>query len=134
MPELAIEIPEMPQSAVVLIWRDDGMVLGVSRPDDPSAFTLPGGGVEEGEDPAAGAARELFEETGVKLSGLSPVFQAPSDGTMCTAFEGLALPLEQFSPGDGEKGVVKWCTPAELAAGPFGEYNKLLFATMGIPF
>jgi 8-oxo-dGTP pyrophosphatase MutT (NUDIX family) len=134
MPELEIEDPDLPQAAVVLVWRPDGTILGVSRPDDPTAFTLPGGHVDEGEDPAAAAARELREETGVELSELVQVFQGVSDGTLCTAFEGKAVPLEEFAPRDGEKGIVKWCTPRELLDGPFGEYNRLLFLRTGISF
>jgi len=130
MPELEIEV-EVPRAACVLIWRSDGRILGVSRPDDPEAFTLPGGGMHEGEEPADTAARELMEETGVGVSELIPVFHALEGNTPCTAFEGTPLPLEEFSPAEGEKGVVKWCTPTELANGPFGEYNKLLFDRMG---
>jgi 8-oxo-dGTP pyrophosphatase MutT (NUDIX family) len=37
-----------------------------ARPDLRWWFT-PGGGLDEGETPAAGAARELFEETGLKV-------------------------------------------------------------------
>jgi 8-oxo-dGTP pyrophosphatase MutT (NUDIX family) len=133
MPELEIEV-EVPKAACVLIWRDDGRILGVSRPEDPEAFTLPGGGMHAGEEPADTAARELMEETGVGVSELTPVFHALSDGIPCTAFEGVPLPLEEFSPAKGEKGAVKWCTPSELAEGPFGEYNKLLFRGMGIPY
>ena len=35
-----------------------------SEPGLGSGWTLPGGGVEFGEDPAAGVLREIFEETG----------------------------------------------------------------------
>lgn len=133
--ELEIEVPEeLPKAACVLIWRQDGNILGVSRPDDSEAFTLPGGGMHEGEEPADTAIRELKEETGVELAGITPLFHALSDGTPCTAFEGTPMPLEKFQPQEGEKGVVKWCTPSELANGPFGEYNQLLFTKMGIPY
>ena len=136
MSEIEVEIEvEVPKAACVLIWRKDGMILGVSRPDDPEAFTLPGGGMHEGEEPKEAAARELKEETGIELSKLTPLFHALSDGDFpCTAFEGEPLLLEEFQPQDGEKGIVKWCTPTELAGGPFGEYNKLLFSQVGIPY
>ncbi|MEU6989214.1 NUDIX hydrolase [Streptomyces sp. NPDC046465] len=56
--------------AVVLIRNRHGDVLMV-RPkykhaDEQQGWQLPGGGVHEGETVAAGAVRELFEETGVK--------------------------------------------------------------------
>lgn len=135
MSELEVEVPEeTPKSACVLIWRQDGKVLGVSRSDDPEAFTLPGGSVEGGEELADAAVRELKEETGVEVEGLTPVFHALDHANLCTAFEGSPLPLEEFQPREGEKGVVKWCTPTELANGPCGEYNQLLFSKMGIPY
>jgi ADP-ribose pyrophosphatase YjhB (NUDIX family) len=40
-------------------------ILMVTRKEEPTAFALPGGKVERGEDPKAAAVRELAEETGV---------------------------------------------------------------------
>jgi len=131
--ELEIEV-EVPKATCVLIWRQDGKILGVSRPDDLEAFTLPGGGMHEGEEPAEAAARELKEETGVELSEIIPVFHALERDTPCTAFEGTPIPLDEFQPREGEKGIVRWCTPTELANGPFGKYNQLLFSKMGISY
>ncbi|MCL7051632.1 hypothetical protein MKW94_030610 [Papaver nudicaule] len=41
-------------------------VFSASRLDIPSAWQMPQGGIDEGEDPRAAAIRELSEETGVK--------------------------------------------------------------------
>jgi 8-oxo-dGTP diphosphatase len=46
---------------LLLQERDEHPVI------DPERWGLPGGHLEEGEDPAEGAARELEEETGVRL-------------------------------------------------------------------
>ncbi|MDQ1644192.1 MAG: hypothetical protein QOJ50_376 [Cryptosporangiaceae bacterium] len=59
-------------AARVLLLDSEGAVLLLHGfdPADPQAGTwwfTPGGGLEPGEDPAAGAARELFEETGLTV-------------------------------------------------------------------
>ncbi len=46
---------------ILLQERDEFPVI------DPEKWGPPGGHLESGEDPVAGAARELFEETGVRL-------------------------------------------------------------------
>ena len=46
---------------LLLQERDEHPVI------DPEKWGLPGGHLEAGEDPASGAARELLEETGVRL-------------------------------------------------------------------
>ena len=61
------DIMVAPQVVSILALTQDERVLLV-RQFRPGLGTvlceLPGGGLEEGEDPAAGAARELLEETG----------------------------------------------------------------------
>lgn len=60
------------QAARILLLDSAGRVLlfhgyDPSRPGHDYWFT-PGGGLEPGETPAAGAARELAEETGLRLA------------------------------------------------------------------
>ena len=49
-----------------------GTVLLV-RGSNPT-FAMPGGGIEPGESPAAAAARELFEETGLSATRTESLF------------------------------------------------------------
>jgi 8-oxo-dGTP diphosphatase len=63
-----------PKVAAAVLVEQDGEVLLVRRANEPQRglWTLPAGFVDAGEDPAAAAARECLEETGltVEITGL----------------------------------------------------------------
>jgi len=118
------------KAACCLVLSDDGQVLAVSRKDDPTAFGLPGGKVDPGEDSITAAARELQEETGLTATRLHPVFtRSEHDGYTTTTFA-TEVTGQINTP---ESGVVRWVDPEVLFAGPFGEYNRRLWRKLGLP-
>lgn len=60
-------------SVKALIKDEDGRILLIR--EDDGRWELPGGGLEHGEDPRTGLAREVEEEIGLKVEQVS---QAPS--------------------------------------------------------
>ena len=58
-----------PKVAAAILVEQDGRVLLVRRVNEPfrGLWTLPAGFVNGGEDPAAAAARECLEETGLQV-------------------------------------------------------------------
>lgn len=60
---------------VVLDERDRVLLINARDPVDPAKgewWEIPGGGIEAGESSAAAAARELFEETGIRGAEVGP--------------------------------------------------------------
>lgn len=60
--------PERPKLGACVLIERDGKVLGVARKRDHNDWGLPGGKVDENETFAQAAVRELFEETGIRIS------------------------------------------------------------------
>lgn len=52
----------------IVVFNQKGEVLAGERLQYPGVFQYPQGGIDKGEDPLDGAKRELYEETGLKLS------------------------------------------------------------------
>ena len=95
----------------VIIER--GSILLVKRRIDPyrGLWAIPGGFVEEGETVEQAAAREAFEETGVriKIKKLVGVYSDPKRdprGTVSVAFIAKALSKEANGGDDAEE--AKW--------------------------
>lgn len=117
-------------AACCLVLSEDGHVLAVSRKDDPTAFGLPGGKVDPGETAAQAAARELKEETGLTATNLRQVFERTDE----EGYHTVTFACEVSGEIDTEEsGAVRWVTPAVLFAGPFGLYNRQLWARLGLP-
>jgi putative (di)nucleoside polyphosphate hydrolase len=71
MPKTSTDLPYRPCVGIMLINRKGRVWIGrrPATPDEEGAgqwWQMPQGGIDAGEDPRAAAARELFEETGVR--------------------------------------------------------------------
>lgn len=75
--------PRKKSRATVIVRTDEGMVI---TRDDKGLLLLPGGNVEPGELPIAAAARELYEETGLKAQALEFLFEEESEFYMHQVF------------------------------------------------
>ncbi len=117
------------------------MILGVSRRDDPFAWGLPGGKVEDDESELECARRELAEETGVRLYYcienrvlLKEIFRREGGVTYGLDACSIGDPgviFKIYQPRAGETGRVGWVTVTQLLDGPFGDYNELLLKHIG---
>lgn len=63
----------MQNGSLGIIYNKRGEILLVQRKDVP-VWVLPGGGIEKEESPEMACIREVFEETGIKIS--APTFVA----------------------------------------------------------
>ena len=71
--EPASEVIDRPSARVLVLDEDDCVLLfRYRRPRGGTLWTLPGGGLEDGETHEEAARREFFEETGRRVDALGP--------------------------------------------------------------
>lgn len=99
-------------SVTGIVFRDDGRVLAIQR-DDDQRWVPPGGVLELDESPPDGVAREVFEETGLRVQAerLTGVYKNMKLGVVTLAFR-CTLLGGQPHPTDEARKVV-WLTVDE---------------------
>lgn len=115
---------QLKEAVCALIFTANNKIIGVSRKDDPEAFGLCGGKVDEGETPEEALIRETKEETGLDITKFEKVFERTDGDFKCFTY--LCEVAGEITTN--EAGVVKEVDWAELLAGPFGEYNRQLLS------
>lgn len=108
----------------ILLFNEEGKILGVSRKDNPEDIGLPGGKIEVEEQTIDAVKRELFEETGLILKDPQWLMSADDEfGYFVIAFTGEYEGI----PENKEEGViVDWFDWEDIEKGTFGNYNKRL--------
>jgi len=128
-----------PRAACTLVRRpSDGHILAITRGEDVRDWGLPGGRAERFERFADTAARELTEETGVRISRgsrLVPVWIRETDGSQTAIFEvdgSVIIPSKLES--NPFEGYVDWLPPEEMCRPTctFGAFQHELFRRLGI--
>jgi 8-oxo-dGTP pyrophosphatase MutT (NUDIX family) len=80
---------EAPSATVVVPVLEDGSTVLVRQwrhPWDENSWELPAGTLEEGEDPLAGAKRELAEEAGLEAASWTSLGTARAAAALTTRF------------------------------------------------
>lgn len=139
---------ELKKSVVtgVLVKNSDGRLLLVKKADGvgpyAGSYLTPGGGVETGERADDAALRELYEETGVKVSNLRRVF---FDDDITPDWQGVPRHfIGLMYTGDYESGdlkptegdddnleVIKWFSVEELKTLPLSPPLVKLLTYLG---
>ena len=70
-----------PAAGVMLLNRDGKVWVGQRLDSTLQAWQMPQGGLDEGEDPLAGALRELGEETGIRRDLVEILARCPRELT-----------------------------------------------------
>ena len=119
----------MRKAVCILVFNEDGKILGVSRKNDATNFGLPGGKVDSGETEEQAVLRELLEETGLRIFDIRKVFEHTEDREYWTSCWSGRI---EGSIHTNEAGVVRWVDKETLMRGAFGEYNRRLFKAMNL--
>ena len=109
------DLPRHSVSVTGIVLRDDGRVLAIKRHDD-GRWVPPGGVLELDETPQDGVAREVYEETGLKVQPvrLSGVYKNMRLGVVSLAFVCEVTGGEEHTSTEADR--VAWLSRDEAIA------------------
>jgi 8-oxo-dGTP pyrophosphatase MutT (NUDIX family) len=115
------ENSSIPQAVIVLIENEDGEILAVSRGIDMNDMNLPGGSVKLGESLRSAASRELWEETGLRVQEMMPVYSGMEEdgGHFVTVYRVFSY---TGNLSHSTEGYPDWVTPRELLYSRYGDF------------
>lgn len=136
----SLEIVEHGGAVAIAAVDDEGRLACVRQYRHAAGEELievPAGRLEDGEDPAVAARRELEEETGLRaerLEELAAFYPAPG---FCSEFitvyraTGLSLAgADRLAPDEDEEIEVVWLRPDELIALPCRDAKSIIAASL----
>ena len=119
------EYPDQPRVAVGAIVFKDSKVLLVRRGKPPALdlWAIPGGSVNVSETLQRAAEREIYEETGITIQALEPVYAfdyIERDESGCARFHYVIVDLTaeylEGEPRPGDDALeARWVSSLELA-------------------
>ncbi|MFD3530090.1 NUDIX hydrolase [Streptomyces sp. NPDC058664] len=100
-------------SVAGVVVREDGRILAIQRADN-GTWEPPGGVLELDERPEQGAAREVLEETGlrVEVQRLTGVYKNMTRGVVALVFR--CRPIGGEESTSAESTAVEWLTRDEV--------------------
>jgi len=100
-------------SAIIVLRRKDGAVLGVTRGRKYDDINFPGGHREkQDKTPVDTIRRELMEEAGVMVDEVKPLAVMRGNGRTIVVFKGKGMVRGLLRASS--EGVPVWCDPAYL--------------------
>jgi NAD+ diphosphatase len=120
-PDCAAEhFPRTDPAVIMLVWSGEHCLLGRQKPWTPGMMSTLAGFVEPGETPEEAVAREVWEETGVKLRGVRYHSSQPwpFPGSLMIGFTAEAEGRPEPIVDPHELEAAAWLTRAEVLALP----------------
>jgi 8-oxo-dGTP pyrophosphatase MutT (NUDIX family) len=124
-----------PTAVVALIVQGD-KILVVTR-YQPDLIALPGGNIDDGEEPAAAIIREVWEETGVIAHEAIPLYEGINESRWGKrVVRAFYMPNWSGEPTQRESRVeVYWADPVLLLNpihSPYHAFTREVFIAAGI--